>query len=89
MHKPGCEIGSTMTDAELLKRIGQALFDERHWQAGLAAVLGTAHRSVGRWSSGATEIPAGIWTELLAIAENRKQELAELVNELKQRSREP
>ena len=74
-----------MTDAELLTRIGQALFGERHWQAGLAAVLGVAHRSVGRWSLGTLEPPARIWAELLAIAEGRHQELAAVIEELKRR----
>jgi hypothetical protein len=78
-----------MTDAELLTRIGQALFGERHWQAGLAAVLGVAHRNVGRWAAGHLDLPTGIWAELLEIVEERQAELAELVSELRQRSQKP
>jgi hypothetical protein len=79
-----------MTDAELIARLGLALFGEAPgWQARLADALGVSQRNASRWCRGLLEPPAGIWVELLAIAEGRRQELDVVISELRQRSREP
>jgi hypothetical protein len=60
---------------------GAALFGSR-WQSEIAEALGVADRTVRRWSSGASPIPAGLAAELRAIVERRAEQLAELLRRL-------
>jgi len=49
-----------MTDAELIARLGLALFGEAPgWQARLADALGVSQRNASRWCRGLLEPPAG------------------------------
>lgn len=69
--------------SRLLVECGEALYGTR-WQSELARDLGVSIRTMQRWASGAFEPPAGVWTDLLRLS----QERAATLDALSQRLRE-
>jgi hypothetical protein len=77
-----------MSSAELIHAISKALFGGSGESAALARVLDVNERSIRRWKSGAEEPPAGVWTELHAIAAQRLADLRALIREIDERRRQ-
>lgn len=69
--------------ANLLHDTGRALYGDR-WQSALARDLGVSDRTVRYWASGAHDVPPGVWTELLELAQERAQRLDDLEARLKE-----
>ena len=69
------------TDAELLERVGIALWGEQ-WQAPLARAVGLNDRTVRRYAAGERPVPTGLWLELHGIAVRRDSTLRGLLPEL-------
>lgn len=61
----------------LLHAIGEALWGSR-WQSDMAEALGVQSRTVRRWVAGETEIPPGVWVDLLRLMQERAARLDEL-----------
>lgn len=66
-----------MTEPELLRRAGEALYGGR-WQSPLARDLAVAVRTVQRWAAGDTPIPPGVRTELRHLLDSRAGAIADL-----------
>lgn len=62
---------------------GEALYGPR-WQSDLARDLGVADRTVRRWAAGASDVPSGVYLDLLRLT----QERAALLDSLAPRLRE-
>lgn len=56
--------------SRLLVESGEALYGPR-WQAELARDLGVADRTVRRWVAGTSEVPAGLYVDLLRLTQER------------------
>jgi hypothetical protein len=69
--------------SRLLVECGEALYGER-WQSPLARDLGVADRTVRRWVAGTSDVPAGLYVDLLRLT----QERAVVLDALAQRLRE-
>jgi hypothetical protein len=69
--------------SRLLVEAGEALYGPR-WQSELARDLGVADRTVRRWAAGTTDVPQGIYLDLLRLT----QERAAVVDALGPRLRE-
>jgi hypothetical protein len=67
----------TLSPAELISRVGTALFGS-NFQHDMAAALGVNRRTVGRWVAATIEPRAGVWSDLLRLIEARHVELGEL-----------
>lgn len=66
---------SDATDTETLEMAGLALFGPR-WQTDIARLLGLSDgRRVRQWMSGDRPIPKGIWKDLIAALDERKQDI--------------
>lgn len=65
----------------LLIEVAEALFGPSY-RAPLAEVLGVHERTLRRWLSGETEVPAGVWQDLRRLAEQRHQLLDHLIERL-------
>jgi len=63
---------------EFLESAGKLLFGDR-WQTDTAELLGITYRTVRRWMSGESAIPAGVKTEMIAALKNRQQMIADFV----------
>ena len=59
---------------EKLEKAGQASFGER-WQTAIAKALGVNSRTVRRWASGETPLPAPLKQKLLNHLEARKRDI--------------
>ncbi len=70
--------------SRLLAECGAALYGER-WQSPLARDLGVADRTVRRWVAGTSDVPAGLYVDLLRLT----QERAATLDALSQRLRAP
>jgi helix-turn-helix protein len=68
-----------MTDAELIRAIGEALFGTR-WQTALADALGVTTRTIRRWLTGEDQPRPGVWRELHALLTERGQQMRELLD---------
>lgn len=68
--------------AKLLHDTGAALYGPR-WQSEVARELQVSDRTVRRWASGAIDVPAGVYVDLLRIATERAAELDALIERLK------
>lgn len=68
--------------SRLLVECGEALYGPR-WQAELARDLGVADRTVRRWVSGTSEVPAGLWVDLLRLTQERAAALDALASRLR------
>jgi len=67
--------------ARLLKRCGQALYGPR-WQSEVARHLKISDRTVRRWVDGSSDVPDGIYLELLGLCQERAAELDDLITML-------
>lgn len=56
--------------SRLLLEAGEALYGPR-WQAELARELGVADRTVRRWVAGTSDVPAGLYVDLLRLTQER------------------
>jgi len=68
--------------SRLLVECGEALYGPR-WQAELARDLGVADRTVRRWVAGTSEVPAGLYVDLLRLTQERAAALDALAPRLK------
>jgi hypothetical protein len=67
--------------SRLLVECGQALYGER-WQTPLARDLGVADRTVRRWVAGTSDVPAGLYVDLLRLTQKRSAALDGLAGKL-------
>jgi hypothetical protein len=67
-----------MDHAELIRTVGSKLWGSR-WQTDMAQALGVNDRTVRRWVSGAEEPRSGVWTELIQILRERREELGKVI----------
>jgi len=70
-----------VTSSKLLSAVGVALYGEQ-WQAPLARALGVNRKNIQRWASGQYEPALGIWADLAAIVDARRQALTKLATPL-------
>lgn len=56
--------------SRLLVESGEALYGQQ-WQSALARDLGVADRTVRRWLAGTSEVPAGLYVDLLRLTQER------------------
>lgn len=54
----------------LLVECGEALYGSQ-WQTALARDLGVADRTVRRWVAGTSEVPHGLYVDLLRLTQER------------------
>lgn len=68
--------------SRLLAECGEALYGPR-WQCELARDLGVADRTVRRWVAGATQVPTGVYVDLLRLVTERAEVLDALAERLR------
>lgn len=68
--------------SRLLVECGEALYGPR-WQTELAKDLGVADRTVRRWVAGVSEIPVGLYVDLLRLTQERAAALDALAERLR------
>ena len=64
--------------SRLLMRCGQALYGPR-WQSEIARDLKVADRTVRRWVDGSSDVPDGVYLELLSLCTERAADLDDLI----------
>lgn len=64
--------------SRLLKRCGEALYGSR-WQSEMARDLKVSDRTVRRWVDGSSDVPDGVYLELLGLCNERAAELDDLI----------
>jgi DNA-binding transcriptional regulator YdaS (Cro superfamily) len=69
--------------SRLLVECGEALYGPQ-WQSALARDLGVADRTVRRWVAGTSEVPAGLYVDLLRLTQERAAVLDALAPRLQQ-----
>lgn len=67
--------------SRLLAECGEALYGPR-WQSELARDLAVSDRTVRRWVAGTSEVPAGLWVDLLRLTQERAAQLDALAPRL-------
>jgi len=70
-----------MCQAEKLTECGLALYGQT-WQTQLGNALGTDSRRIRQWLAGERPVPIGVWTDIKLLAEQRKQQIDELIGKL-------
>ncbi len=68
--------------SRLLVECGEALYGPQ-WQSALARDLGVADRTVRRWVAGTSEVPPGLYVDLLRLTQERAAALDALAERLK------
>ena len=68
--------------SRLLHDCGAALYGPL-WQSALARDLGVSDRTIRRWSAGAYDPPAGVYTDLLRLTQDRAAALDALAARLR------
>ena len=63
-----------MTDATLLRMVGETLYGEP-WKAILADALGVSNRTLRRWLAG-QNVPEGVWLEFMALKFRQRVRIA-------------
>lgn len=66
-----------MNDAALIAEIGQTLWGPA-WKKPMAEAVRHQKNAVADWASGHQPVPAGVWSELVALMRQRKHELDRL-----------
>jgi len=66
---------------EKLTECGQALFGNA-WKSSLAEALNVDPRRITHWLDGTRPVPAGVWADIKLLAEQRKQQIDELITKL-------
>lgn len=69
--------------SRLLVECGEALYGQQ-WQSALARDLGVADRTVRRWVAGTSEVPAGLYVDLLRLTQERAARLDALALRLRE-----
>jgi len=64
--------------SRLLKRCGEALYGHR-WQTEVSRDLDVADRTVRRWLDGSSDVPDGVYLQLLSMCQERSAELDDLI----------
>jgi hypothetical protein len=73
-----------MTSADLIRAAGVALYGPRY-ESDLAIALDVNRRTVRRWKSGEDEPRPGVWSDLLALMDERAGMVEDLVDEIAKR----
>lgn len=60
--------------SRLLLEAGEALYGER-WQSELSRDLGVSDRTMRRWAAGTTDVPVGLYVDLLRLTQERAAKL--------------
>lgn len=68
--------------SRLLVEAGEALYGAR-WQSDIARDLGVSDRTVRRWVAGTSEVPSGLYLDLLRLTQERAGVLEALADRLK------
>ncbi len=68
--------------SRLLVECGEALFGPR-WQSELARELQVSDRTVRRWVAGTSEVPPGLYVDLLRLTQERAAVLDALAPRLR------
>lgn len=68
--------------SRLLVECGEAMYGQQ-WQSALARDLGVADRTVRRWVAGTSEVPAGLYVDLLRLTQERAAALDALAPRLR------
>jgi len=69
--------------SRLLAECGEALYGPQ-WQSALARDLGVSDRTMRRWAAGTTDVPAGLYLDLLRLTQERAAELEALAPRLRE-----
>lgn len=69
--------------SRLLVECGEAMYGPR-WQAELARDLSVSDRTMRRWVADTSAVPAGLYTDLLRLTQERATELDVLAGRLKE-----
>lgn len=69
--------------SRLLVECGEALFGPR-WQSELARALQVSDRTVRRWVAGTSEVPPGLYVDLLRLTQERAAVLDDLAPRLRE-----
>ena len=69
--------------SRLLVESGEALYGPL-WQSALARDLGVSDRTVRRWVAGTSNVPAGLYTDLLRLTQERAEVLHALAGRLRE-----
>ena len=69
--------------SRLLVEAGEALYGPR-WQSELARELAVSDRTVRRWVAGGADLPAGVYTDLLRLTQERAAMLDALAERLRE-----
>ena len=67
-----------MCQAEKLTECGLALFGNA-WKSSLAESLNVDPRRITHWLDGTRPVPAGVWADIKMLAEQREQQIVELI----------
>jgi hypothetical protein len=67
-----------MTPAHLFDRASRALFGPRYKQPMAEALKLRRADTIDDWASGRSEIPAGVWLEIAALVQDRREQLPEI-----------
>ena len=69
--------------SRLLVEAGEALYGPR-WQSELARDLEVSDRTMRRWVAGTTDVPAGLYIDLLRLTQERAAQLDALADRLRE-----
>jgi transcriptional regulator GlxA family with amidase domain len=69
--------------SRLLAEAGEALYGPR-WQSELARDLDVSIRTMQRWAAGTTDVPAGLYVDLLRLTQERAAVLDALAPRLRE-----
>lgn len=71
--------------SRLLVEAGEALYGPR-WQSDLARDLGVSDRTMRRWVAGTSDVPTGLYVDLLRMTQERATALDALAPRLRDAS---
>lgn len=66
---------------EKLTKCGVILFGNA-WKSSLAEALNVDPRRITHWLDGTRPVPEGVWVDIKLLAEQRKQQIDELISKL-------
>ncbi len=69
--------------SHLLVKCGEALYGPR-WQTELARELNVSSRTMRRWVAGTSDVPVGLYTDLLRVTQQRAAVLDALGDKLRE-----
>lgn len=68
--------------SRLLSEVGEALYGPR-WQTDISRDLGVTDRTIRRWEAGTSDVPDGVYLDLLRLTMERAQVLDGLADRLR------